>query len=287
MLVARLLVEAQERFRIGDRPVIDTHEAAARAASLRSRRLAAETDLELKRVALSDLTGLRTVDTPLHLPLAAPRSDDVGALADWLAQVSERNPGLRVAEARLRAAEQEQRKTSTALSPSLDLVAQIGRERLSGSGDFGGASNTSSNRAVGVQLSVPLYTGGWRGARQTEARARVAKAQADLERARQQVALQTRSVWLDLAVGSGQESALAAAAVASLARLDATRVGRRAGDRTTQELLDAENDAAAAELALIEARVRLLTNRLRLFALGGQLEDTHLSRLDAALLAGQ
>jgi outer membrane protein len=280
-------VEARDRFRIGDRPVTDTHEAAARAASLRSRRLAADTDLELKHVALSDLTGLRTVDTPLYLPAAAPRSDDVGALADWLAHVSQRNPGLRMAEARLRAAEQEQRKTSTALSPSLDLVAQIGRERVSGSGDFGAASNTSSNRAIGVQLTVPLYTGGWRSARQTEARALVAKAHADLERARQQVALQTRSAWLDLAVGSSQESALAAAAVASLARLDATRVGRRAGDRTTQQLLDAENDAAAAEFALLEARVHLLTNRLRLAALGGQLDDTSLSRLDAALRAGQ
>ena len=238
-------------------------------------------------MALCDLTGLRTVDAPLYLPASAPRSDDVGALADWLAQVYQRNPGLRVAEARLRAAEQEQRKTGTGLSPSLDLVAQIGRERLSGSGDFGSASNTSSNRSIGMQLAVPLYTGGWRSAQQAEARALVTKAQADLERARQQVALQARSAWLDLAVGSSQESALAAAAVASLARLDATRVGRRAGDRTTQELLDAENDAAAAEFALIRARVHLLTNRLRLSALGGQLDDTHLSRLDAVLREGR
>ena len=285
--VDQALVEAQDRFRIGDRPMTDTHEATARAATLSSRRLAAETDLELKRVALSNLIGLRTVDMPLNLPASAPRSDDVGALAGWLEQVHQHNPGLRVAEARLRAAEQEQRKTSGVLSPSLDLVARIGHERLSGSGDFGGASATSNFRAIGVQLNLPLYTGGWRGARQTEARALVAQAQADLDRARQQVALQTRSAWLELAVGSSQESALAAAATASLARLDATRVGRRVGDRTTQDLLDAENDAAAAELGLAQARVHLLTTRLRLFALGGQLDDTHLSRLDVALRTGQ
>ena len=283
--VDQAMVEARDRFRTGDRPVTDLHEAAARAASLNARRLVAETDLELKRVALADLAGLRSVETPLHLPTSATRRDDVGALADWLAQVGQRNPGLRVAEARLRAAEQEQRKTSTALSPSIDLVALIGRERLSGSGNFGGASNISSSHAIGVQLTVPLYTGGWRGARQTETRALVDKAQADLERARQQVAWQARSAWLDLAVGNSQESALAAAAVASLARLEATRVGRRAGDRTTQELLDAENDAAAAEYGLIALRVHLLTDRLRLFALGGQLDDTQLSSLDAALRA--
>jgi len=284
--VDQTLVEAQDRFRIGDRPVTDIHEAAARSAGLTSRRLAAETELELKRAALFDLTGLQGDDTPPRLP-AAPVGEDVGSLADWLAQVAQRNPALRVAEARLRAAEQERRKTGSALSPSLELVVHIGHERLSGSGDFGGASSTSSNRAIGLQLTVPLYSGGWRSARQVETQALTVQAQADLERARQHVALQTRSAWLELAVGGSQESALAAAAVASLARLDATRVGRRAGDRTTQQLLDAENDAAAAELGLVEARVHLLTNRLRLYALGGKLDDAHLQRLDATLRAGQ
>jgi outer membrane protein len=52
-------------------------------------------------------------------------------------------------------------------------------------------------------------------------------------------------------------------------------------------LLDAENDAAAAEFALMQARVHQLTNRLRLSALGGQLDETQLSRLGAALRATQ
>jgi outer membrane protein len=281
--VDQALLEAQDRFRIGDRPITDTHEAAARAAGLKSRRLAAETELELKRVALADLAGLQPADIPLPLPAAPVRVDDVGVLADWLALARQRNPGLGVAEARLRVAQQEQTKTATALSPSLDLVAHIGRERLSGSGDFGSASNTSSNRAIGVQLAVPLYTGGWRSARQTEARALVDKARADVDRSRQQVAFQTRSAWLDLTVGSSREAALASAAVASQARLDATRVGLQAGDRTTQELLDAENDAAAAELALMQARVQLLTNRLRLSALAGELDEKHLAQIDAVL----
>lgn len=283
--VDQALVEAQDRFRIGDRPVTDTHEAAARAAGLKSRRLAAETELELKRVALADLMGTQPSEMSLPLPAAPVRLDDVGGLADWLAQARQRNPALGVAAARLHAAQQEQTKTGGALSPSLDVVAHIGRERLSGSGDFGNASNTSTNRAIGLQLAVPLYTGGWRSARQTEARALVEKARAEVDRSGQQVALQTRSAWLDLTVGSSREAALDSAAVASRARLDATRVGLQAGDRTTQELLDAENDAAAAELALMQARVQLLTSRLRLSAFAGQLEESHLLQLDAALRA--
>ena len=92
-----------------------------------------------------------------------------------------------------------------------------------------------------------------------------------------------RATRLDLSVGRSQEAALADAVAASRARLDATQVGLGAGDRTTQDLLDAENDAQAAELALAEARVRLLQNRLRLAALAGELEEATLAQADAAL----
>lgn len=283
----RARVEAERRFQLGERPVTDAYEAAARAASLRSLRLAAETRLELAHVALSDLSGMRTASAPLHLPASTPSSDDASTLADWLAQAQRSNPDLRLAEARLHEAEQERRKTSMAFSPTLDLVAQFGRDRVSGSGHFGDASSSSNQRAIGVQLDIPLYSGGGRSARQTETQALVSKAQADLDRARQQVALQTRSVWLDLTVGFGRQSALAAAADASRLRLDATRVGLRVGDRTTQELLDAENDAAAAELALVQSRVRLLMSQLQLAALGGRLDDARLAQVNTVLRTGR
>ncbi|HEX7637385.1 MAG TPA: TolC family protein, partial [Burkholderiaceae bacterium] len=70
---------------------------------------------------------------------------------------------------------------------------------------------------------------------------------------------------------------------ASRARLDATRVGLEAGDRTTLDLLDAENDAAAADLALMAARIRLMTRRLQLSALAGELDEPALRHADALL----
>ena len=57
------------------------------------------------------------------------------------------------------------------------------------------------------------------------------------------------------------------------------------GERTTQELLNAENDAASAELALLQARVSLLLDRLRLAALAGRLDETQLQAVNASLLS--
>jgi len=281
--VDRMRTEAQDRFRIGDRPVTDIHEATARAAGLTAQRLAAETDLALKRAALADLSGHAPGASALALPGSLRAGGGAGPLEPWLDTAAQRNPGLRLAEAQLRLAEQEARRTQAARAPSLDLVAQLGRERLSGSGDFGSASNSAGNRAIGLQLSVPLYTGGMRGARQTEAQALVDKAAAELESQRRQTARQTRSAWLELSVGSGRTAALDATLAASRARLDATRVGLRAGDRTTLDLLNAENDAASAELALLQARARLLLDELRLAALAGLLDESRLQQVNAAL----
>lgn len=76
---------------------------------------------------------------------------------------------------------------------------------------------------------------------------------------------------------------MAEALKATLSRLDATRVGRQVGDRTTLDLLNAENDAAAAELALLRARVSLLLDRLRLAALAGRLDEAQLAAVNASL----
>jgi outer membrane protein len=78
--------------------------------------------------------------------------------------------------------------------------------------------------------------------------------------------------------------ALDDALAASLARRDATQLGREVGQRTTLDLLNAENDTAAARLALAQARVGLLMDRLRLAALAGQLDEAGLRGVDGELM---
>ncbi len=278
--VDKALVEAKDRFALGDRPVIDVHEAKARAEALRAQRSALETELELARVALADSSGLSAQPEEFSLPSQAVASDSIGQLQAWLDKADQSNALLRLMNAQLQNARLEVDKTRGQWSPTLDVVAQTSRDRLSGSGDFGSASNTMTNHAIGVQLSLPLYTGGMRNARQSEAAALADKAAAEVERTRLQVAQQVKSAWLNLKVGADQLQALEAAAQASDARLDATVVGRDAGDRTMLDQLNAENDAAAAKLALAQARVSLLLGRLRLALLAGELDAALLARAD-------
>lgn len=275
------LVEAKDRFALGDKPITDTYEAAARAQGLQAQVLAAQTELTLARHALADATGLPDGSLTSRAPAALTQSSlTTEGLEVWQSRVAERNLGIRMQQAQVQAAAHELAKHAPSASTTLDLVAQAGRERLSGNGSYGSASNTASQGMVGVQLNLPLYTGGWRSAKQDEALHQQEKAQAELDRARQLAGQQTRAVWMGLQTGQARLQALQEASKASQARLDATRLGRQVGDRTTLELLQAENDDAAAQLNLVQARLDLLMAKLRLQALAGQLDEAQLASVN-------
>lgn len=280
----RAAEQARDRFRAGDRPVTEVHEADARAAALSAQVLLAQTQLTLAHSRLTDLTGLATdSDTVFELTNISAARAAIAPLADWLARIDHQSPAIQLAQAQLDAAEARAHASSSAFAPIVDLVARVARDDINGNGAFGNSSSSSVNSAIGVQVAVPLYTGGLRSAQSDESQARVLAARAELDRTRQLVVQQARGTWLDLSLADQQIDALQAAVDASHARLGATRTGLQAGDRTTLDLLNAENDAAAAELTLLETRVRLLIERLRLSAQAGELDETVLQQAQAQM----
>ena len=281
--VQRSLTEAQDRFAIGDLPVTDTHEAAARASGLQAQWLAADSELQMARQVLAESTRLPTETLKPQAPKAAESAAASPPLDQVLAQVREANTGLRLKKAQWDVARHEVKKHQARGGVTLDLVAQAGRDRLSGDGDFGPASNTQSQQMVGLSLNVPLYSGGYRSAKLQEAVSAQAQTEAEYELAVQLTQQQARSVWLALQTGPARLSALQAAWKASTARLDATRLGRQVGDRTTLDLLQAQNDAAQSELAWLRAQTELLQTRLQLDALAGSLSVQSLQGLNAQL----
>jgi outer membrane protein len=281
--VQRSLTEAQDRFAIGDLPVTDTHEAAARASGLQAQWLSADSELQMARQVLAESTRLPAETLKPLTPKAAESAAASPPLDQVLTQVREANTGLRLKKAQWDVARHEVKKHQARGGVTLDLVAQAGRDRLSGDGDFGPASNTQSQQMLGLSLNVPLYTGGYRSAKLQEAVSAQAQAEAEYELAVHQTQQQARSVWLALQTGPARLSALQAAWKASTARLDATRLGRQVGDRTTLDLLQAQNDAAQSELGWLRAQTELLQTRLQLDALTGSLTVQSLQGLNAQL----
>lgn len=281
--VDHALAEAKDRFKVGSVPVVDTYEAAASAESVKAQVMAAETDLQLRQIAFADLTG----SAPEELATLRSNVDlspgTLPPLTNWLTESSLHNPALLIQEKSQNMAREEVAKHSALGAPTLDLVAQMGHDRLSGSGDFGSAENSSSERMIGVQLTIPIFTGGYRSAKHEEALRLVDKARSESDLLRQQIALQTRTAWLGISVGAGRIAALEQAHKANQSRLDATRLGLSVGDRTTLDLLNAESAATAAELSLLQARIALAQDRLRLAAATGSLDEENLRAINNLL----
>lgn len=281
--VSRSLTEAKDRFALGDLPITDTHEAAARAEGLKAQLLAAGSEVQMARTVLAESTRLGADVLKPRVPKGDAAVTAVPALAQVLDQVREANTGVRLQKAQQDVARQELKKHQRSGGVTLDLVALAGRDRLSGDGDFGPSTNSQNQQMVGLSLNVPLYTGGWRSAKLQEAVDAHSRAAAEVDLAVQQAQQQARSVWLALETGPARLAALKASWQASTARLDATRLGRQVGDRTTLALLQAENDAAQADLAWLRAQTELLLTRLQLDALTGSISVQSLQALNAQL----
>lgn len=278
--VGRSRTEAHDRYQLGGAAITDTHEADAALAGVRAQHAAAELAAGVQRDRLAGSTGL--VQPRARLPgEALAGAED---LPGWLAAADAHNPRLRLLAQAVGVAEQKLRQQGAAGKPTLELVAQAAHQRIGGRGDFGSARNRAVDGMVGVQLNIPLYTGGMLAAREREAAERLGQARAELDLAREEVRQQVRATWQGLQVGATRIGALEESLRAHRARLEATRLGLEVGDRTTLDLLNAENDLAGAELALAQARVDQVLDRLRLALLADRLDEALLARVNASLI---
>lgn len=274
---ARALEVAQGSYDEGKLPVTDRNEAQARYDGIVARESATVDELELRRAALFELTGI-PADNLKRIPVSAPlRAFEGGQLDQWLAKAGDNNPLIGVQSLARDIATQEVRKWNAAAAPTLSLVAQAGGDRLSGNGGFGTSASVSSNNSVvSLQLSIPIYTGGMRSARGDEAAALAEKARFEVDATRKAVLQQTRGAWLGATGGFKRVHAYERAVESARSRLDATETGHEVGARTTLDLLSAQADLFRALRELQQAKYQVLLDRLTLAKAAGELSDEDL-----------
>jgi outer membrane protein len=282
LAVAEALASAKARFSEGDVAIIDTHETQARFDLLASQVLEAESNLQLMREALGDATGNR--DAALA---ALSNNTDFqryvsGDMQSWISRAQSNHPQVYIQQLQQEIAQAETGKFKDRYAPVLNLVAQAGAERLQGLGN-GDADLTNRQISLGVQLTVPLYTGGMRDARYQEAIALEQQALSQTDVARQSAVRDARSAWMAVTVGQGQVKALEQALRSAEIKLDSTKLGRDVGDRTTLDVLNSEQELHNTRLALSRSRYQVLQALLNLSAAAGELDEVRLQEINEAL----
>jgi outer membrane protein len=281
--IGKMFAEIKKRQQLGDAAQTDLQEAAQKMDATQIGIVNAEMDLKVKKMALDDL--MVNAQDLKHLTESIDLSSlSLESLDHYLTKMKSQNIGLKIAGLSQDISKAEVAKYAIFASPQIDIVAQTSRDRLSGSGDYGSsASNTLSNYMVGLQLTLPLYTGGYRSAKYEESLNNLEKSKTEYERASLDTEKVLRQIWMALSTSKNRISAMRHSKETSDARLISTRNGHKVGSRSTLELLGAEIDAIASEQILFIEQTNYLLNRLRLASIISELGEGDLRSVNAYL----
>jgi outer membrane protein len=280
--IAEQLASAKRNFEVGTATITDTREAQARFDLSTAQEIAADNDLRTKRIALDVLVGRTGVTpNPLVAPVVLPEAtpSDVGV---WVDNADRQHPLVRKSRLALDIAQLEIERARAAEGITLDLVGSVGANRTLGTATTTPGNTTSA--VIGVQLKMPLYTGGATQNRIKETLSLQEKARNDLEAARRGVAQGTRVAFFGLQSGRAQVSALEAAESSSKLALEATQLGYKVGVRVNLDVLNAQTQLFTTQRDLAKARYDVVVNGLRLRQAAGQLSANDVNGVNTLLM---
>lgn len=277
------LAQAKKSFEVGVATITDTHEAQARFDGIVAAEIAAENDLAVKQNALRLLSGSDPEKLAALNPKMQATPPQPANIDDWLQRTGSNSLQIRAKQGELAIASAEIDKHKTVNSATLDLVGSYS-DKWDGAdlSRLGGTDKTRS-ASIGLQLNVPLYSGGSRSSKLREAVANQEKSRNELEAARRGSSQQVKQAFLGVKAGAAQIKALEQALVSTQSSLDSTRLGKDVGVRTTLDVLNAQQQYFSTHRDLAEARYNYLLNRLRLSAASGELNESQLSEVNSTL----
>lgn len=272
---------AERNFQVGTGTIVDVHDARAAFDQAAAQEVQAENDYRVKREDLSILTG-RDVGTLARLtpklPLQTPEPADPD---QWVKAAVDQSPRIKLQEYAAKVASEEVAKNRGNYYPTVDLIASHNYSKT-GNVFFPGTTEYTSN-VVGVQLQVPLYTGGAQQSKVTETLAREDQARQMLEQTKRQTTRDTRAYYLSVTGGATRVRALEQALASTQRSLESTLIGYESGVRTGLDVLIVQRALYRTKRDLSQARYDYLMGRLRLKSTVGTLSDNDLIETNALL----
>jgi outer membrane protein len=258
------LRQTRDRFIIGEVTRTDVAQAESRLALGRSQLLAAEANYTTSKAQYRQVIGVEAGR------LAPGTSVDrffpptvAGAVARGLTE----NPLTTTASYNVDVAVQQVKVAEGALYPVVSASANVTKQF----GTVGMPNQLQSLSAVvGGQVTVPLYQGGAEYATIRQAKETLGQQRLNLETARDQVRANVVQAWAQLDAAKAQIEATTAQVAAAEIALNGVREEARVGQRTTLDVLNAQQDLLNARVALVTAQHdRVVASFAVLSAVGG------------------
>jgi protease secretion system outer membrane protein len=277
------LQQAKKQYANGFGTITEISEAQASYDLALADQLNSVAGLEFSKRELERITGVYADNLckleARKLVLDKPAPDNVEA---WVTLAEENNSGIRAARHEVEIARKEIDKNKAARYPQLDLWA--GRSYSVSENNYT-IGSTYDTWSLSVQLSMPVYTGGYTSASVRQATFRRQKASEDLNRQARGVVSDVRKYYEAQLNSIVQVRAYEQAVKSSETALEGTRKGFQAGFRTNSEVLDAMKKLLEARRSLARTRYQYILNRIMLRDSAGILTESDMDVIDRFFVA--
>lgn len=184
----------------------------------------------------------------------------------WRAVAVEKNPEIIAARFAVEIAKQEIAKSNAGHAPRIDLNASYNHGL---SETFATRNQDLNIRTIGVQLTIPIYSGGYVNAVSKQAVARRDKARADLDSTTTKVMIELRKQYSAVKSSAVKIGGLQKSVNSATALVEATQQSIKGGVRINADLLNAQQQLVAAKRDLASARYNYLSSYLKLRVAAG------------------
>ncbi len=276
--ISRQLDQAKQRFEVGLIAITSVHEAQAAYDQSQADLIAAENGLDNAWEALREIVKERMPSLSSlvdDLPMNPPQPEDI---EQWSSSAQQQNLAIRAAVKDAAIARKNVSLQNAGHLPSLDLVGSksVSRTDLSTGTD-------SDSSSVGLQLSMPLFSGGAVLSRSREARYSLEAAQEGLDAERRSVERQVRDAYRGVLASISQVEALKAGMISAQSALEATEVGFEVGTRTMVDVLSAQRDLYRIRSSYADVRYNYIMSGLLLKQAAGTLSQEDLAQVNSWL----
>jgi outer membrane protein len=285
--VSRQLEQAEKRFEVGLIAITDVQEARAAQDSATAGVIAAKRSLATTQELLRELTGEAYTDLVKpgeDMPLDQPVPLDEQL---WVEQSLEQNLDVIAARLGVDIAKRDVNIARSGHMPTVDLFAQRTEYDSTATqvnnGRKGPADSDQEQDTIGIQVTVPIFSG---GVTQSRVRQQVYLHRASREKLEysQRVAERaTRDAYLGVLAERARVGALKQAVKSNQTALEATEAGFEVGTRTTVDVLLARQRLFESQRDYARSRYDYLINVVKLKSAAGVLAPKDLEQINGLL----
>jgi outer membrane protein len=268
------LKQARDRFNVGEVTRTDVAQSEARLAASQSQVLTAEATLKASQAAYRRAIGIEPVNLRAGMPVdrLSPRS-----LEAAVTQGSSMHPTVTAAQYTVDAAQHAVKAAEGTLYPTVTLESSISRRW-----DVAPGTADQLQGTVLGRVAVPIYQGGAEYSIIRQTKETLGQRRIELDVARDLIRATVFQWWSQLEATKAQIISAQAQVTATEVALNGVREEARVGQRTTLDVLNAQQELVNARVALVTAqRDRVVASYTLLAAVGRLAPDVLSLRTEA------